>query len=110
MRAVDPHAVHTLLKEIADQGVILSGFAGHGHHDRNAARLRWSQHRLGVSREQLLARRTVDWFRRGEHDFRLRITEPLENVEHRLNRGQDVRLRAPERGQTCGGQLRLDRA
>ena len=108
VRAVDAHAVHALLEKIADQGVVVSGFAGHGHHDRDAARRRGSQHRFGVSLQQPLAGRKIDGFQRAGHDFLLRIAESLENVEHRLNRRQHVRLRATERGQAGGGQLRLE--
>ena len=61
MRAVDAHAVHALLKKIVDKGVVLSRFAGHGHHDRDAASRRGSQHRFGVSLRATAGRSQNRW-------------------------------------------------
>jgi hypothetical protein len=35
--AIDPHAIHALAEEVADEGVVMRGLARHGDHDADAA-------------------------------------------------------------------------
>ncbi len=55
MCAVNPHAIHTLLQQIMNQGVIIRGLTGHGNHVADIpAGVVLSEQRIGMLFKQLL--------------------------------------------------------
>jgi hypothetical protein len=109
--AVDAHAVHALKDEIADEIVVGGCFGRHRNHDADvASRGNRTEQGFGVFFKQRGA--LADFgsaVRHGGARFG-RTCETVKRVCHGVQRADDVRLGAAERGKSERSQLRLQLA
>jgi hypothetical protein len=110
VRAIDAHAVHTLLQQLRHEGVVVGSLARHRDHDGHAAAGRsWPQHGLGVGIEQPLPAGQVSPWRRGVGRDGGRAGQASKDGKHGFHGGQDMRFGPAEGREARGCEPRLKR-
>ena len=108
MGAIDAHAVHALLEQVMNEQVIVRGLARHGDHDADPAPAGCrTQQGFGVFGEQPLPACEIESGSLRRWRLPGALCQAVQDFQNRVDRGQDVRLSSPERGQPHFGQPEL---
>jgi hypothetical protein len=95
--AVDPQAIHSAQKKVANQLIIGCGFGWHGHHDPHVASVRRrAQKGLGIFFQKDSALTQPENAVRWRPARVLGTTETLQHVHDGVRSAHDVRFRAPQ--------------
>ena len=107
--AIDAHAVHAALQELADEGVVAGRLTGHRDHDPDRpARGRRTEQRGGVPGQQLGTFGVVGNTTEPADALGL-LAQGVERTEHRFDGAAGMRFEAAERRQPVLGEHRLER-
>jgi hypothetical protein len=100
MRAVDPHDVHAVRKQLADERVIIRRLTGHCDHDSDdAMRRRRPEQRFGMDRQHRPSFGETDDIGCELH-FVLPPREVPQYTQHGVQRPHRVRFSSSQRGET----------
>jgi hypothetical protein len=111
MGTIDAHAVHALLEQVMNEEVIIRSLTRHGDHDPDLApRGHGPQQGVRVFGEQPLTVGEIDDRSLLRRRLPGAMHQTVQNSQNRIDRGQDMRLGAPEGGKPHGCQPELQRA